>query len=228
MNRASVILAIMAVLFFAVDDAIAGPIASRGALVTLLGGPGTVEDFSSYSVQNGVGEADATGISFLDSTTIVNGEGPGLIVPGVNFTFGTGQLQWDAAGYFGAPSQEILSGAPSGQPLVITFTSSVNAFGATATMQIYAPDDTTLIGTVSNIGLPDSGVPVFEGWQDAGGIGRVSLTQSGQQWSPLIENLEFGDTGGAATPEPASLALLGIGVAGIAGHAWRRRKLALA
>jgi hypothetical protein len=27
-----------------------------------------------------------------------------------------------------------------------------------------------------------------------------------------------------ATPEPASLTLLGLGVAGIAGYAWRRRR----
>lgn len=32
----------------------------------------------------------------------------------------------------------------------------------------------------------------------------------------------------AATPEPASLTLLGIGIAGMAGYGWRRRKLAAA
>ena len=33
-------------------------------------------------------------------------------------------------------------------------------------------------------------------------------------------------TGTSSVPEPATLALLGIGIAGIAGHRWRRRKLA--
>jgi hypothetical protein len=32
----------------------------------------------------------------------------------------------------------------------------------------------------------------------------------------------------AAAPEPASMALLGIGIAGMAGYGWRRRKLATA
>jgi hypothetical protein len=35
--------------------------------------------------------------------------GPGLVVPGVNFIFSAGG-QWDGAGYFGAPSREILEG----------------------------------------------------------------------------------------------------------------------
>jgi hypothetical protein len=38
----------------------------------------------------------------------------------------------------------------------------------------------------------------------------------------LLDNFDF--TPVTATPEPASLTLLGLGVAGIAGYAWRRRR----
>jgi hypothetical protein len=41
-------------------------------------------------------------------------------------------------------------------------------------------------------------------------------------------NLEFGSAGATPTPEPGTLTLLGIGIAGIAGYSWRRRNLAKA
>jgi hypothetical protein len=121
--------------------------------------------------------------------------------------------------------------------LVIDFAGPVNAFGidlrafsgygTTATMDIYAPDDTTLIGTLASIGLSSSGIQVFAGWEDAGGIGRIALTQTGQTWSPIIDNLEFGNT---AVPEPSTylagaLLTLGFGVQGV--RSLRSRKQAV-
>lgn len=175
------------------------PILSRPALQALLGGPGMLENFESFNVS--AGNAAGLDCAVLNSTSICNGQGPGLVVPGVAFTWGTGGGQWDGAGWFGAPSREILSGTPAGQPLIIDFTIPVDAFGvdlraftdfpATATMTIFGTDDITVLGTVS-VSLSTSGVPVFAGWEDISGIGRVTLTQTGQPWSPLIDNLEFG------------------------------------
>jgi hypothetical protein len=235
LNKVLMSLAAFVLLLGGVGQARAGAIGSRAALQALLGGPGTLEDFEAFSIASG--SAVVTGVALLNSTTIVNGQGPGLVVPGVDFTFGTGLLQWDGAGYFGSPSKEILSGAPAGQPISIDWTASpvrafgidlraFTGFGATATMLIFGPDHTTLIGTLPGVGLPDSGVPLFVGWEDAGGIGKVSFTQLGQPWSPIIDNLEFGGT--ASVPEPTALTLLGIGLAGMAGYGWRRRKQAVA
>jgi hypothetical protein len=49
-------------------------------------------------------------------------------------------------------------------------------------------------------------------------------TPSGSPASPIIGDILVT----TATPEPASLTMLGIGIAGMAGYTWRRRKLAAA
>jgi len=206
-----------------------GPILTRPDLMAALGGSGTLEDFEAFPVSPGI--SVGLDCSTLNSSSSCNGHS-GLVVPGVDFTFGSGGGQWDGVGYLGAPSEEILSGSPGGQPLVITFTNPVNAFGldlraftefpASATLTIYGLDNTTIIGTISNVNLSSDGSPVFEGWQDFAGIGQVSLTQTGQYWSPIIDNVEFGL---AQTPEPSSAALLGLGlgVFTLGRHLLRRR-----
>ncbi|HMT79954.1 MAG TPA: PEP-CTERM sorting domain-containing protein [Azonexus sp.] len=203
----------------------AAPITSRASLQTLLGGPGTLEDFEALTLASG----NATGVScdtgnVLSSASICNGQGPGLVNPGISLLKSNGGFQWDAAGYFGAPSKEFLIGAGPGQPLVIDFTSAVTAFGLdlrafsgfddTASIDILAADDVTVIGTLSGVALSSSGVPVFAGWEDAGGIGGLSLTQTGQSWSPIIDNVEWGGVRNAI-PEPGSLVLFGLALAGL-------------
>lgn len=206
----------------------ASQIFTRPGLVAVLGGPGTTETFEAFSISSG----GAVGIdcAVLNSSAICNSQGPGLVVAGVNFTFGSGGGQWDGASYFGSPSKELLSGLPAGQPLVIDFTTAVTAFGvdlraftgfpATATMTIYGLDDTTVIGTLSGISLSTSGVPLFAGWEDSSGIGKVALTQTGEPWSPIIDNLEFGVS--ASVPEPTSVVFVGLGLAVLGGIRRRR------
>lgn len=199
----------------------AGPVASRAALQGLIGGAGTVENFEAYALSTGGAETLScdTG-NTLHAGSICNGQGPGLVNANLSLS-APGALQWDAAGYFGAPSKEFVAF----QPLTIDFASAVGAFGvdlrafvgfpADATMSVFAADDVTLLGIVSGIVLGTNGVPVFAGWEDAAGIGRFVLTQTNHSWSPLVDNIEWN-----RVPEPTSLALV---LLGLIGFALRRR-----
>jgi hypothetical protein len=198
----------------------AAPIGSRSALQALLVA-GTLEDFESFAV--GAGAAVELSCTTLDAAAICNGQGPGLVVPGVSVPMSV-HGQWNGAGYFGSPSRELLAGDPE---LVIDFNVAVQAFGfdlrafsglpGTATMTVFAPDDTTPIGSLGSIFLAGSAVPVFAGWEDVSGIGRVVVTQTGQPWTPPVDNLEFG-----IVPEPATFSLLALALAGVA--VGRRRR----
>jgi hypothetical protein len=209
----------------------ADPITSRVDLQTTLGGVGTVEDFEAYFLPS---SAVTTDCSVLNSSSICNGQGPGLV--DTNLTISTtGTLQYNGPGYLGATSVEL---AGTGDQLNVDFLSAVGVaafgldlrayigFGGTATMNIFAADDSTLLGTISGIVLGSDGIAAFSGWDDATGIGSFNLRLIGQPWSPIIDNIEWGGSGTSvppSIPEPGTLALLGIGLFGV-GLARRRRK----
>ena len=177
----------------------------------------------------------AIGCAVLTLGSICDGQGPGLVPQGVQFTFGSGGGQWDGVGYDGSTTQEILSGSSPSSLLTITFTTYTNGFAldmrafpgypGTAMVTIFGLDHTTVIGTIPNISLPTSGANVFAGWVDFSGIGKVELTQTGEDWSPVLDSLEYGaahvPAGASSVPEPASLVYVGLGLAAIA---FRRRR----
>ena len=195
-------------------------IPDRSTLNTLLGASAVTEGFENYTI--GSGNADSIGTN-LDSTTVVNGQGPGLVVPGVDFS--SSSMQLDGAGYFGAPSNELLSNDTT---LDITFGSPQDAFGVdlrdfngyslTGTVTIYATDDSTVLDTYSGISVTST--PAFFGYENTNGIGKVSLSSSGG-WSPIIDNVEFGQA--SAAPEPATITMFLAGL-GLAAFARKRRK----
>ncbi|GCL57062.1 PEP-CTERM sorting domain-containing protein [Microcystis aeruginosa] len=217
-----------ATMTFGIHRVSAGTIISdRTQLNTILGGSGVTENFENYNVPDGNGyELQAT---LLDSSTVVNGQGPGLVVNGVTFVAGSSNLKWNRANYFGSPSKELVA---LSQTMNIDFSVPVNAFGLdlrayqgfgdTATVTIFGTDDSTVLDTISPIGLAGTGVPVFFGYQDIAGIGKIELTQQSRPWSPIIDNLTFGQSAAASTPEPSTV--LGLGLLGLGALVKRQLK----
>jgi hypothetical protein len=216
-----------ATMTFGIHRVSAGTIISdRTQLNTILGGSGVTENFENYNVPDG--DARLSGTATLDSSTVVNGQGPGLVVNGVTFVGGSSNLQWNGANYVGSPSKELVAG----KPMNIDFSVPVNAFGLdlraftgfgdTATVTIFGTDDSTVLDTISPIGLAGTGVPVFFGYQDIAGIGKIELTQQSLFWSPIIDNLTFGQSAAASTPEPSTV--LGLGLLGLGALVKRQLK----
>lgn len=194
----------------------------RTTLNTLLGASAVTEGFENYSVTSG--SAVELGAD-LNSTTVVNGQGPGLVLPGLDFAAPASNIQLDGANYYSAPSNEILSNATT---LTIGFSSPQHAFGLdlrdfsgfslTGSVTVYATDNTTVLDTYTGIGV--TGTPTFFGYENSAGIGSVSLT-SGSGWSPIIDNVEFGSV--AATPEPSTMVMLLAGLGALVAARKRRK-----
>lgn len=177
----------------AVAPASAAQLPTRSALRSAIGGPGTIESFEGFSVA--VGGSAMLGTTTLDSTTVANGQGPGLVVAGVALG-GAGSLQWNGQGYLGLSTRTLLASA---EPLVIDFAAPVAAFGVdlaafagqpyTAAVTIFAADDVTVLATPT-INVP-GGTRPFLGYAELGGIGKVELRDQAHAWSPIIDDLEF-------------------------------------
>jgi hypothetical protein len=221
----------------------AGFLTNRAQLDSVLGSFAVTENFEKFNVANGnaapLTDAQGNPIQTLDSTTVANGQGPGLVIPGVTFsTTGFQALQWNGADYFGQPSKNLQA---ESKPIRVTFDTRTLAFGLdmtvfqgfpdTANVTIFSADNTTVLATgVFNV--PDTTdtnghvIPVFLGYQDESGrgIGSVLIDNVQQTWSINIDNVEFGLGGPPIIPEPASTTLLGTAVVGISLYAIRRRR----
>jgi hypothetical protein len=58
-------------------------------------------------------------------------------------------------------------------------------------------------------------------------FGDTPALGGGDETQPWVQDADlFGSQGTSTIPEPASVTLLAIGIAGLPGHGWRRRKLA--
>jgi hypothetical protein len=200
-------------------------VASQTALNAILGSSAFTETFQGYTLASGTA-VTATGVTSLDSTSIVNAQGPGLVGRGITYSGPTGgQLQWDAPGYFNAASEELLIDLMP--TITLTFTAPTDAFGVNVrdfqgytnsmTVTIYGADHTTVLNTFSGITITDPAI--FFGYQYSGGIGTVVLTDSGS-WSPILSNLTF-----APVPEPPTVALIAGGLSVVFWFLLRKRHL---
>ena len=179
----------------------------------LAGGVYYEEAFEAFNIASG--SAVITDSSNLSSTSVVSGQGPGLVEPGAIYETDNVNdlLQWDGANYYGSTSEEILA---AGNEMAVNYTMNVNAmgmdlraflgFGDTYTADVY--NGSTLVGTYAGT-LANDGSSTFFGWQNAAGITSVDFFGSGNLgWSPIIDNHTYGLM---TAPEPASLSFLALG-----------------
>ena len=161
-----------------------------------------------------------TSFTSLDASTIILGStregrvGPGVVNEGLRFTSSSGlRLDRRNSPDFNLQSGALLSRA---ETLTIDFLTPVTHagisffeypdFNDTATVRVYAADDTTLLYVSPSLDAPSTPDVAFFGYYDTDGIGRMTIRSSQNDTSPLIDNLIY-----ASVPEPTSLALLGIG-----------------
>ena len=212
-------------------------IATRTDLAAILGASARTETFddvtdpargvyamSTHNPQPG------PGLPLTNATDMPN-RGTGLIEPGLAFTNpNNGHWFWPTGwGFFGNTTTVYGAGHNESD---ITFTSATRAFGVDLYVFAGQPIAATisvfdlggqLVGSTTLTPTPGQ----FVGWQHAAGIGRVHFSGgSNDAVGVRMDNVTFG-AGAAApvttTPEPATFALLGGGLAAVGAVARRRR-----
>lgn len=205
-----------------VSGAYAQQIGDRATLNSLLASS-TTDDFESYNISSG--SATGMNVTFLDSLTIVNGQGPGLVNVGATYSDPSIlQMQWNGDQYFGLNSKTILSNGSTGA-IRIDYSGGVHAmgldarafsgFGYSGVMDVY--NGATSVGSIGFSLTNGGSESVFLGWQNGGGITHVIVSSGAFSWSPIIDDHTYG-----AVPEPMTMAVLGAGLAFLS----RRRKSA--
>ena len=175
---------------------------SRSALLSQLGSAAVTEKFESYLFPTNTAKRVGAAV---DATSVIDGQGPGLVVQGVRFLEsprGEG-LQWDRQFEYGLQSAALCSETR----LIVDFTTPVTHAGFDmfwfdvpntildpSTVQVFAADDVSML-YATNIVLPRAPNSVFFGFTENRGIGRIVLfieDIEGFDPGPLIDNLTFG------------------------------------
>ncbi len=147
-------------------------------------------------------------------------------MPGLRVSTSSGSLVWQGNGFYSLPSQTM--GTNPAFDLLFDFLVPVHAFGmdllnyggfpATSQVTVFGSDDVTVLAVVGGLSFPSAVTPLFFGYESGGGIGSVRVNQV-VGFGPVVDNVTFG-----AVPEPASVTLLSLGLAGIALRTWRRKR----
>jgi hypothetical protein len=155
----------------------------------------------------------------LAITATGNNPGSDLAVAGVGFAGNTNNSVF--ANFFVETLNILLSPGVDAVGLGMLSEFGVSDFD----VSVFGPGD-VLIGSTTVLGVPNSGAGLFLGMIATGGdsITRVNLSsQTGE--AEGIDLVKFGNAG-RAVPEPSSVTLFGLGLAGLAVAVRRRRRAA--
>ena len=179
--------------------AAAQEVLDRATLDSILDGNQTLEGFESYSVAAGSVDSITGGPFLIDSLSLLNNQGPGLVAAGASYMSGTNGVAWLGDGFQGTATKNInLRGSENQR---ITYSPPVQAMGLdflTApgnfhTQQLDVFDTNgVLLGSLARTETGAQGERFFVGWQHAAGIGYVELSRSVSFFGTIIDDHTFG------------------------------------
>lgn len=174
------------------------------------------QDFSAYGAGSGLGAASsevvASPLVFTDFTLT-----------------STSGFQLDSPGYYGAVNYELqgystdlLIAFNVAQGIVSLNLRDFAGFSGTDTVSVYAANDTTLLNSYLVVLPGDGSIVTFGDPGEIGLIGAVDVSLiGGETWTGLLQSVTYG----TATPEPASEALVGLGLVGLCAILRRRKSV---
>jgi hypothetical protein len=198
--------------------ATAGLVNTRAQLNALLGAGQTYEDFEALNVPFAGQRDDFSGL--LNSSSLFDGSGPGLVKPGVDYL--AGAFFWNGNNYYGLNSQTL--GDSTGWrnwQMTLDYTTPVTAMG----FDLQGYQGYPQVGTVSVYGLNNALISTtnvnggFFGWEHDAGIGSVVINAPVYDSCIMIDNHAYG-----IVPEPAALTLAALALCGFRAYGPRRRK----
>ena len=180
----------------------------RATLNAILGTP-IVDDFETYLIAPG---EFSLPFVFLDATTVVDEQGPGLVSDGVTYSV-PGNVVFVAEDFFViGHSQGLVFGSIGA--MEIDFVDPVPAFGLDwdpfdqfdpVVFSVFAADDTTSLGTWVNPLVFGPLMPFF-GVEHAAGIGKVIMGLPEGPRFGFVDNVTY-----APIPEPGTAVLASVG-----------------
>jgi hypothetical protein len=185
-------------------------IPSRAQLEYLLNGQGTLDEFETFDIPDD--SSVVLGVSQLTDTSVVLGQGPGLVNPGATYTSIRAPLSWMGAYYNGLPmSKTILAWNPTVEEqafspqlffaVYIIYNVPVQLVGADlirfgdvglVTVEVYDTAGEFVEEVIMD--LTDVGLHVFFGYRHDPGIGSIVIKNMKfpALWSPNVDDHVYG------------------------------------